>query len=78
MTHSSGNGGWGLCMECKWWQVEPNATVAKETVGFCIDENLQSFRLSITGNGGCNRFVQGAPARGSGSSRQPPEAIPSR
>jgi hypothetical protein len=54
MAHSSGNGGWGLCMECKWWQVEPNATVAKETVGFCIDENLQSYRLSITGNGGCN------------------------
>lgn len=28
-------------MECKWWQVEPNATIAKDTVGFCIDENWQ-------------------------------------
>lgn len=49
MMHSSDKGDWGLCTECKWWQVEPNATIAEETVGCCIDEDLQSYRLSITG-----------------------------
>lgn len=78
MTDSSANGNWGICMECKWWQVEPHANIDEETLGFCIDENLQPYRLSITGNGGCNRFVQGAPARGEGSSHQPPDATPSR
>jgi hypothetical protein len=47
---------WGLCMNCQWWQIEPTAKIAEETVGLCIDENLQPYRLSITGIGGCNRF----------------------
>ncbi len=74
MTHSSDNGDWSICMECKWWEVEPNASTDEETIGFFIDEHLQSYRLSITDIIGCNRFVQGAPARGSGSRRQPPDA----
>lgn len=69
---------WGLCMECQWWQVEPEAKITPATLGFCIDEDLQSYRLSIPGLGGCSRFAQGAPARGRGSSRQPPTAEPAR
>ena len=67
---------WGLCMNCQWSQIEPTAEIAEETVGFCIDENLQPYRMSITGLGGCNRFTKGQPARGEGSSRQPPTATP--
>lgn len=76
MTQPSDN--WGICMECQWWQVEPTATITQATVGFCIDEELQPYQLSIPGNGGCNRFAQGTPARGSGSSQQPPAATPAR
>ena len=39
---------WGLCMNCQWWQIEPKAAIAEETVGLCIEENLQPYRLSIT------------------------------
>ena len=78
MTHSSDKGDWGICMECQWWQVEPEAKIAHSTLGFCIDEDLQPYKLSIPGNGGCNRFAQGSPARGSGSSQQPPTAKPAR
>ena len=69
---------WGLCMNCQWWQIEPKAAIAEETVGLCIEENLQPYRLSITGSGGCNQFMQGTPAHGAGSSRQPPTAKPMR
>ena len=69
---------WGLCKSCKWWQIEPNAEVSGTTLGFCIDEALQEFKLRISGDGGCNRFMAGAPARGKGSSDAPPSAKPQR
>lgn len=69
---------WGLCRDCKWWQIEPDARVDLKTVGQCIDEELQSFQLSITGEGGCNRFMEGEPARAKGSGQQPPTAAPAR
>ena len=69
---------WGLCVDCKWWQIEPRASVEHLTVGLCIEEKLQSFRLRISGNGGCNRFQAGTPARAKGSSGHPPTAKPMR
>jgi len=69
---------WGLCKDCKWWQIEPGAKVADQTVGMCIEEELFPFRVSITGNGGCNRFTDGTPAEEKGSSAQPPTAGQSR
>ena len=69
---------WGLCKSCKWWQIEPDATVEDQTVGLCIDEKLQPFQLRITGNGGCTRYVEGEPARAAGSSDKPPTAEPQR
>lgn len=69
---------WGLCKSCKWWQIEPTANIADSTVGFCIDEKLQPFQLSASGNSGCNRQVQGEPARAKGSGAQPPTAKPVR
>jgi hypothetical protein len=47
-------------------------------MGFCIDEKLQPFRLRVSGNSGCNRFMSGKPARAVGSSEAPPAAQPAR
>ena len=69
---------WGLCISCKWWQIEPTATIAGSTVGFCIEEKLQPFLLSVSGNSGCNRYMKGEPARAKGSGAQPPTAKPVR
>lgn len=72
------NEDWGLCKDCKWWQIEPDAAVADETMGLCIDEDLQPFKLLVSGNSGCNHFMAGEPARAEGSSQQPPTAQPVR
>jgi hypothetical protein len=69
---------WGLCVDCKWWQIEPGAKAEPLTAGYCIEEKLQPFQLRITGNGGCNRFMEGEPAHGKGSSEKPPTAVPAR
>ena len=52
---------WGLCKDCKWWQLEPKAVVENLTMGLCIDEKLQAYRLRVSGNSGCNRFMPGKP-----------------
>ncbi len=69
---------WGLCKDCKWWQIEPKASIENTTIGECIDEDLQRFALRVSGNSGCNRFMKGKPARAEGSSAQPPAAKPAR
>jgi hypothetical protein len=69
---------WGLCKDCKWWQIEPNAAIADTTLGLCIDEDLQPFFLRVSGNSGCNRFMPGEPAHAPGSSKAPPQAAPTR
>lgn len=69
---------WGLCKDCKWWQVEPDATIGNLTLGQCIDEELQPFLLRVSGISGCNRFMPGEPARARGSSEAPPTAKPTR
>jgi hypothetical protein len=67
-------GEWGPCVSCKWWQIEPDAKAEPLTAGYCIEEQLQPFQLRITGNGGCNRFTEGEPARAKGSAEKPPMA----
>ncbi len=69
---------WGACKECKWWQIEPDASIRPTTLGLCIEEQLQPFVLRISGDSGCNRFVPGEPARAKGSSHAPPVAEPTR
>jgi hypothetical protein len=69
---------WGFCKECKWWQIEPAATVRASTLGLCIEEKLQHFRLRVSGNSGCNRFMSGKPAHAKGSASGPPTAQPER
>ncbi len=72
------NSNWGMCKDCKWWQIEPHATIANTAMGLCIDEDLQEFRLRVSGNSGCNRFMEGKPAEARGSSAAPPTAKPTR
>ena len=72
------SGSWGLCVSCKWWQIEPGVEASHLTAGFCIEEKLQPFKLRITGNGGCNRYMEGKPAHSKGSSEKPPTAAPAR
>ena len=69
---------WGLCKDCKWWQIEPQAAIENLTMGQCIDEELQPYRLRISGNSGCTRFAEGKVARAKGSSEAPPVAKPTR
>jgi hypothetical protein len=73
-----GQSSWGLCVSCKWWQIEPDAKAEHLTAGYCIEEKLQPFQLRVTGNSGCNKFVEGKPARGKGSSEKPPIAKAAR
>lgn len=65
---------WGLCKDCKWWQIEPAGHVADQTIGMCIDEELLDYQLRVSGNSGCNRFMAGKPAKATGSSAKPPAA----
>ncbi|HQU44361.1 MAG TPA: hypothetical protein PK867_16190 [Pirellulales bacterium] len=69
---------WGLCKDCMWFQIEPTAEPEDETMGLCIDEDLQQFRLRVSGNSGCNRFMHGEVAHAAGSSAAPPIAEPVR
>jgi hypothetical protein len=69
---------WGKCKDCKWFQIEPGAQLANTTMGLCIEEELQRFRLRVSGNSGCNGFVAGAVARAEGSSSAPPVAAATR
>jgi hypothetical protein len=69
---------WGECKDCKWWQIEPDAAVAIPTMGLCIDEQLQPYRLRVSGNSGCNRFMAGKVARAKGSGAAPPTARATR
>jgi hypothetical protein len=72
------NEDWGLCRDCKWWQIEPDAGVKSTTLGLCIDEDLRRFDLGVSGYSGCNRFIADESARARGSGGSPPTARPTR
>ena len=69
---------WGLCQECPWWQIDPEANRANTTMGLGIDAAPQPFRLRVSGNRGCNHYAPGPPAPAAGSSAAPPTAQPQR
>ena len=69
---------WGLCKDCKWWQIEPKASIDDRTLGLCIDEDILKFRVRVSGDSGCNRFMKGEPARAAGSASAPPTAHATR
>jgi hypothetical protein len=41
---------WSMCKDCQWWQTDPEANLANTTMGVCIEEALQPFRLRVSGN----------------------------
>jgi len=63
---------WGLCKECGWWQIDPGATPADNTMGVCAEEALRTFRLRVSGNSGCSHCESGEPTQAAGSSAAPP------
>jgi hypothetical protein len=69
---------WGKCKDCKWFQVEPGAKASNNTMGLCIEEELQRFRLRVSGNSGCNCVLPGEVAHAEGSSCAPPVAAATR
>jgi hypothetical protein len=69
---------WGKCKDCKWFQIEPDASPANNTMGLCIEEELLRFRLRVSGNSGCNSFMAGEVAHAKGSSCAPPVAAATR
>lgn len=69
---------WGLCRDCKWWQLEPRANIANTTLGLCIEEQLQPYQLRVSGTSGCNVFTPGKPAHAKGSATAPPTAAATR
>ncbi len=69
---------WGKCKDCKWFQVEPKREPKNNTMGLCIEEKLQDARLRVSGNSGCNYFMEGEVAHAEGSSEAPPVAEPTR
>jgi hypothetical protein len=69
---------WGLCKNCKWLQIERGVSPENLTLGLCIEEQLQPFQLRVSGNSGCNRFIEGKPAHAKGSNAAPPTAKPQR
>jgi hypothetical protein len=58
--------------------LEPRVKAANNTMGLCIEEELQRFRLRVSGNSGYNHFVSGAVAHAQGSSCAPPVATATR
>ena len=69
---------WGECKDCKWFQIEPKTEAKNNTMGLCIEETIQSIRLRVSGNSGCNLFMGGKVAHSAGSSAAPPTAKPTR
>ena len=69
---------WGMCKDCQWWQMDPEANVANTTMGVCIEDALQPFRLRVSGNSGCHHYTPGQPTHAVGSSAAPPTAAPQR
>lgn len=69
---------WGECKDCKWFQIEPKTEPKNNTMGLCIEETIQSIRLRVSGNSGCNLFMPGKVAHAEGSSSAPPIAKATR
>jgi hypothetical protein len=69
---------WGMCKACQWWQIDPEAHMANTTMGLCIEDARQPFRLRVSGNSGCTHYTPGEPTHAVGSSAAPPTAEPQR
>jgi hypothetical protein len=71
-NHETNHKQWGLCVDCRFWQIEPKAIATHQTAGLCLVPKLREFHLRVTGNSGCCEFQSGQTARAEGSSLKPP------
>ena len=78
MTEQNMQKDWGLCVDCRFWQIEPKAIATHQTAGLCVQAALREFRLRVTGNSGCGEFQRGPTVRAEGSNLKPPPAPPAR
>ena len=72
--HGHDEGEWGLCKNCRWWQIEPEAAARNQTLGHCTEEHLLDSKLRVSGLSGCNHFMAGEPAHAAGAAAAPPRA----
>jgi hypothetical protein len=70
-------GNWGLCQNCSWWRIEPQAEPAAMTIGLCMHEKLRPYLLRVLGVSGCNCFTAGECQREPGASAAPPFSVAS-
>jgi hypothetical protein len=66
---------WGECKGCKYFEVEPDAKVGDRTMGLCVVQELESYRLRVSGNSGCTLFEHGKVAHAKGASEAPPHVM---
>ena len=69
---------WGECKDCKWWQIEPEASVGNLTMGLCIDEKLQPLPFASLGEQRVQPFHARRTGQSKGSGEAPPRAEPTR
>jgi hypothetical protein len=67
---------WGMCKDCKWWQIEPDAAIEDLTLGLCIDEKLQAFQPASRLGKQRLQPLQGGHARASQRLRSRPSHRP--
>ena len=69
-------GNWGLCQNCRWWRIEPQAEATAMTIGLCAHDKLRPHLLRVLGVSGCNCFAAGECGRMDGASGMPPFSPP--
>ncbi len=68
----SDSSSWGQCKSCKMYQLEPGDEPSNNSIGVCIAEDLVEYQLRVSGNSGCNVYVEGKVKHKQGSSETPP------
>jgi hypothetical protein len=50
---------WGLCMDCKWWQIEPEVKIEPRTLDSALTRTCSRISCACPGDSGCNHFMAG-------------------
>jgi hypothetical protein len=66
------NENWGECKGCKYFEIEPGAKAEDKTMGLCTVQELEPYRLRVSGASGCMLFEHGEVAHAEGASEAPP------
>ncbi len=66
---------WGECKGCKYFEIEPGARAADNTMGLCIVQEHEPQKLRVSGASGCILFEHGEVAHAQGASEAPPRVM---